>query len=109
MFAQVNTRLDSKGASYLKQVLYQEKVLSDQRIKTILTASILRYLEGRTTLQFILDICSAVSDEKEIRMNGDLVESVTLLNYLGYQITFHKLDKDTVENRLRNILEKLMR
>jgi len=85
----------------------KEDNLSEERIKTILAASIIRYLKGRTSLSFITDLSTELSERHDISLHGDLLEVVSVLNHLNYQVKFTNLSEHLITERLHRLLDKL--
>lgn len=104
----VNYSSQPNAADYFQSVILKEKIVSQGKIKTILAAAILRYSGGLTTIQFVLDLYTAINHETDITMHSELLEINLLLAHLEHQIACKKSNKSIIDAKLRDILEKLM-
>jgi hypothetical protein len=101
------TMSNSDAVAYLKRVRLEDNSLSTERMKTILSAAILRYLGGVTSLQFLIDLTQELHNFENITLDKDLVETTTLVSHLGHQVTFENTDQQNIAIALQNVLKKL--
>jgi len=100
--------MNNDAFDYLKSIRSEKTTLSNERIKIILTASILRYFAGLTTIQFVIDVSSAIGAQHDIHLEDDMLAATIFIQLIGYQTEFENIHKNMIQQKLHTVLEKLM-
>lgn len=107
LFRVVNDTNVRNAFQYIEGLLVDEKYLSQKKIVTILTAAILRYLEGLTTIKFVFDLTEAISHNRNDYLDDSIEDVLSLLNHLKSWAMSESLNEKEMDDALLNILDKL--
>jgi len=97
----ITTLHDKKLQAYLQNIAWETTTLTDEKLISQLTATVLRYLGGITDLSFLLEFAEAIRQKYGNTTNEKLHQAIEMLHNINEKIADHSLsptEKDTLHS-----------